>query len=87
MHRAPTLVRHIPTAYPIYDIEIVGNYALLAAGGAGLQVLDITEPAQPVVVATYVTPDCAHQVVSANGLIYVADRLGGLYILALTTAP
>jgi hypothetical protein len=50
-------------------------------------VLDITDPAQPVVVATYVTPDCARQVVSANGLIYVADRLGGLYILALTTAP
>lgn len=82
----PSLVRHYATPWGIYDVEIVGNYALIAAGGAGLQVLDISHPAQPVVVATYVTPDCARQVVSANGLIYVADRLGGLYIFALTMA-
>ena len=46
-----------------------------------------TSPTQPVTVVTYVTPDCARQVVSANGLIYVADQFGGLYIFTLITAP
>lgn len=84
---APNLVHHHATAGVAYSVTIAGDYALLAAGKAGLQVLDISNPAQPVTVATYVTPDCARQVVSANGLIYVTDRFGGLYIFTLITAP
>ena len=80
----PLLVGHYALPDVAYDVAIVGNYALVAAGGAGLVVLDVATPAQLVVVATYGTLDYARQVVSANGLIYVADRLGGLSILALT---
>jgi len=84
---APSLVHHHATAGVAYSVTIAGDYALLAAGKAGLQVLDITNPTQPVTVAAYITPDCARQVVSANGQIYVTDRFGGLYIFALITAP
>lgn len=85
--RSPTLVHHVTTIGAAYDLAIAGNYAFIAADSAGLQALDITNPAQPVTFVTYVTPDCARQVVSANGLIYVADQFGGLYIFALITAP
>lgn len=84
---APTLIRHRATRHAIVDIALVDHYALLALGPAGLQVFDIAEPAQPVVVATFVTPYCAYQVVSANDRIYVADRLGGLYIFTLSATP
>ena len=88
--RSPTLVYHATTIGAAYDLAIAGDYAFIDAGSAGLQALDITNPAQPVTVVTYVTPvtpDCARQVVSANRLIYVADQFGGLYIFTLITAP
>jgi hypothetical protein len=81
---APTLVRHCATPQAVVDIALVDHYALLAAGQAGLLVLDITNPAQPVAVAAFATPSCAYRVISAHDRIYVADRLGGLYIFTLT---
>lgn len=82
--RAPTLVRHVVPPGTAYDLALIDHYALIAAGDAGLQVLDIADPAQAGVVAAFATPACARQVVSANGLIYVMDALGGLYILQLS---
>lgn len=84
---APTLICHRATRQAIMDIALVDHDALLALGPAGIQVVDIADPAHPIAVAAFVTPYCAHQVVSAHDRIYVADRLGGLYIFTLSATP
>ena len=80
---------------PANDIALAGDYAYVV-GRDGFTVVDISDPTQPqvrghltspVTVAAYITPDCARQVVSANGQLYVTDRFGGLYIFVLITAP
>lgn len=84
---APTLVYHDAIMGVAHDLAIAGDYVFIATDNDGLQALDITNPAQPITVATFATPDCARKVVTANGRIYVTARFGGLYIFTLITAP
>ena len=42
-----------------YGVAVSGNYAYVADYGAGLRVVDVSNPANPVEVGYYDTPDCA----------------------------
>jgi len=54
-------------------VVISGNYAYVAANEAGLLVVDISDPANPVVVGTYDTPGTANDVAIWGAYACVAD--------------
>ena len=81
---APHLVSRYEIPGEARDLAVQWPYLLVAAGAGGLQVLDIRDPLHLVGVARHQSCDGAYQVVSANGLLYVMQPLGGLWVLRLT---
>ncbi len=67
-----------------YGVALHENYALLASGGAGLHLVDVTLPAQPALVSTYNTPGSAYDVFVSDNKAYVADSQGGLIIIDIS---
>ncbi len=65
----------------IEDVAVVGNTAFVAAGGAGLYIVDISDPANPAVVGSYDTPGYAESVTVAGKYAYVADGPAGLRVV------
>jgi hypothetical protein len=55
------------------EIRVVGTTAYLPARAAGLQIVDVANPAAPRIVATLDTPSNAAGVAVANGRAWVAD--------------
>lgn len=79
-----------------HNIEIYGNYALLAHYSAGVRLLDITDPPNPVEIAWYDTypPDngynfdgCWGVYLFPSGKIIASDRQTGLYVLKSSVLP
>lgn len=73
----------------LFDVEgmsVAGNRLYLSAGADGLHVFDISTPAQPVEIGTFDPPSSsfADEVVVKEGVIYLSDWSGGLYILPAT---
>ena len=66
------------------DVEVVGTNAYVAAAGAGLQVIDISNPALPVYRGGFDTIGSANGVQVVANLAYVADRSGGLQIIDIS---
>jgi len=60
-----------------------GRYVYLAAGNAGLRVLDASDPARIREVCVHDTPGNARRVAVDGGYIYVADDANGLLVLQL----
>ncbi|HEU4886575.1 MAG TPA: Ig-like domain-containing protein [Thermoanaerobaculia bacterium] len=54
-------------------VDARGNYAYVAAGSAGLHIVDVSNPAAPAIVATVNTPGNANDVKVAGNFAYVAD--------------
>ena len=63
-----------------YLASIDGEYAYVAAEGAGLRVIDVSDPTNPQEVAYYDGPSDARGVVALNGYAYVTERADGLTI-------
>jgi hypothetical protein len=61
-----------------------GNYACVTAGGAGLQVFDITSPGLPVWRGTYDTSGDAQDVAVSGNYAYVADGEAGLQVIDIS---
>jgi hypothetical protein len=57
-------------------VEVNGKYAFVAAGGAGLSVLDISDLRNPVEIAHLKLPSEARSVAVDGNLMYVGDRRG-----------
>jgi hypothetical protein len=55
------------------DLQVVGTLAFVPARAAGLQIVDVANPAAPRIVATIDTPSNATGVAVANGWAWVAD--------------
>ena len=66
------------------DVFIAGNYAYVADGGEGLQVIDISDPTAPLLVGTFDTAGGAADVVVSGNVAYVAGGSGGLYAICKT---
>ena len=60
---------------------MAGNYAYVAAYGAGLRIINVSDPAHPTEVGSYDTPGSAQDVAVSGNYAYVAGRDGGLVIL------
>ncbi|TMA38747.1 MAG: hypothetical protein E6J79_05780 [Deltaproteobacteria bacterium] len=54
-------------------LRVVGTVAYVAAGAAGLEIVDVSNPSLPTVVGTADTPGTATGVAVVNGRAYVAD--------------
>jgi hypothetical protein len=78
------------TSSIVHNIEIYGNYAIIAHYSAGVRVLDITNPDVPLEVAWYDTypsnnnesyNGCWGVYMFPSGKIIASDRQTGLYVL------
>jgi hypothetical protein len=63
------------------DVFVTNRLAFLAQGEAGLGILDVTDPAQPVLLGRCNTPGHASAVQVVGDLAYIADGPAGLQIL------
>ena len=64
-----------------YAVAVSGNYAYVAAKNAGLQVIDVSNPANPQRVGGYDTSGSALGVAVSGNYAYVADGQWGVMIL------
>lgn len=79
---SPTIVgKSTLLTYWIEDIELVGNYAYVAAYDAGLRVFDISNPVLPKEIGSYDTEGYANSVAVFGEYAYVADEWAGLRII------
>ena len=81
----PTALREVGATasldWFVEDIAIAGSIAFVAAGGTGLHIVDISDPARPTVIGAYDTPGYAEGVAVSGRYAYVADGPGGLRIV------
>jgi hypothetical protein len=70
-----------------YDIAVMGNFAFIADGAAGLQIIDVSSPDDPETVGFRSTPgsDDSQGVAVRGNYAYVASGTDGLYVLDVTT--
>ena len=62
-------------------VAVSGNYAYVADGSAGLQVIDVSNLANPQRVGGYNTSGDAYIVAVSGNYAYVADRAAGLQVI------
>jgi hypothetical protein len=76
-------LRLLGTAYPGggEDVAVVGSYAYIAAGSAGLAIVDIHDPASPQTVGQWLTQRVSYGVAVSGHYAYVADWDAGLQII------
>jgi hypothetical protein len=67
--------------FPALRATLVGTRAYVAAGPAGVQVIDLSTPAMPRVIASYATMSPAVDVAVDNSLVLVALAKGDVIIL------
>jgi len=59
------------------DLSVVDGMLYLADGGAGIAVIDVSDPFHPSLLGTVDTPGTATDLAVAGGLLYLADGGGG----------
>ncbi len=71
------------------NVDVSGNYAFVAAGASGLQVVDVSDPLAPRIVGAADTPGNANDVRVIGNLAIVADGASGLRIFNVSnpTSP
>ncbi len=82
-NRPPPLQRlgALDTSGNARAVNLVGNLAYVADGGAGLQVVDVSNPAAPKRLGGYDTSGSANGLQVVGHLVYVADDTGGLQVI------
>ncbi|MBT3232036.1 MAG: T9SS type A sorting domain-containing protein [Calditrichaeota bacterium] len=65
-----------------HDIEVDGRTVFMASGISGLQIFDVSDPANPELSGSYENnPDFTSGVSVRNPFVFIADRRGGLRII------
>jgi hypothetical protein len=80
-----TLAGSYGTAVNAAGVAIAGNYAFVADDAAGLLVVDISDPSNPLLAGSYNTPNSARDVAIAGDYAYVADFESGLQVLDISS--
>lgn len=70
-----------PFPYFVEGLAISGTHAYVAAGGAGLRVVNISDPEYPVETGSWDSPGYAEAVAVAGNIVYLADGPYGLWTL------
>jgi hypothetical protein len=77
---APVISGRCPLSNP-QDIFVYGDYAYIADDYNGLSVVDISDPANPFQIGTFVTGGSAGRVAAQGKYAYVLDYNTGLFVL------
>ncbi|GAG71715.1 unnamed protein product, partial [marine sediment metagenome] len=64
-----------------WNVFVDGNYAYMASGGPGIQIINISDPASPKLTGSYNTPGRDSDVFISGGYAYVTDE----YVTSKTT--
>lgn len=72
----PNYISIIDTPGYVKDVCVSGNYAYVADGSCGLQVIDISDPLNPFIKGSADTPGTAVRVCVEDGVAYIADSTG-----------
>ncbi|WP_049897881.1 DUF4347 domain-containing protein, partial [Microcystis aeruginosa] len=79
----PTFISKYDTPGWVWDLKVVGNYAYLADWTSGLQIIDISNPTNPIFKGNYDT-DAAYGVEVVGNYAYIADGSSGLQIIDIS---
>ncbi len=66
------------------SVDVNGNFAYVAAGSTGLQVVDVTDRVNPRIVTALATPGNANNIKVVGNTVYLADGSSGLQIIDAT---
>jgi hypothetical protein len=81
---APTALSFISIPGFANNVDVSGDFAYVAAGSAGLQVVDVTDRRAPHIVGSLDTPGNANDVRVVGKRAYVADGSAGLRVIDIT---
>lgn len=81
---APLSVKFFSLPEVANDIDIVGNYAYVAASGAGLYILDVQDPVTPSLVSSLLLPGKAKKLCVYGIYLYMAAKDKGLHIIDIS---
>ena len=82
---APTALAWVDIPGHAKDVAVAGDYAFVAAGEAGLQVVDISRLEAPVVVGSLDTAGDAQNIKVVGNTAFLADGPGGLVIVDVSS--
>ncbi len=81
---APTALTFVDLPGATNNVDVNGNFAYVAAGAAGLQIVNIANRSAPVIAGSLDTPGNAQDVQIVDNFAYVADGASGLQIIDVT---
>jgi hypothetical protein len=73
-----------PFSQAVEDVALSGTLAYVAAGGAGLRVIDVSDPALPTEIGAWDSRGYAQGVAVAEAIAYVADGPYGLRLVDIS---
>jgi hypothetical protein len=79
----PAPVSVLPIPGYANNVKVSGGYAFIAAGNAGLQVVDVRNPDAPAIVGSLPLPGTAIDVRIVGDLAYVAAGTAGLHVVRI----
>lgn len=80
---SPVALSALPLPVYANAVAVQGDFAYLAAGAAGLQVVDVTDRRAPAIAAAVDTPGNANDVIVSGDLALVAAGAAGLVIVEI----
>ncbi|MFI3197633.1 MAG: Ig-like domain-containing protein, partial [Methylococcaceae bacterium] len=85
----PTALSSITIPGYANNVDVAGDYAYVAAGSKGLQIIDVSNRSNPAIVGSFDTAGTAIDVRVVGNVVYLADGDHGLQIIDVTdpTAP
>jgi len=81
---APTALSFITIPGFANNVDVSGDIAYVAAGSAGLQVVNVADRRAPSIIGSLDTPGNANDVRAVGNRVYVADGASGLRIIDVT---
>jgi hypothetical protein len=76
----PVFISGIGSAYNVFDVVLLGDYAYLANETYGLVIANVSVPTNPSIVGHYDSPGSTWDVIVSGGYAYMADAGSGLLI-------
>jgi hypothetical protein len=81
---SPTALSSVNIPGHANNVTVNGNFAYVAAGSTGLQIVDVSDRTNPRIVSSVDTPGNANDVQLAGNLAYVADGSSGIQVIDVT---